>query len=173
MKRNHSKRIALLLAAALLLLALLTACGPAEPTETDAEPAVQTAPPALTLTAGEQTLLLTPRTYEWNYDNSDGTSTGVNADACHPLDALSELETVDAAAAGGAVEIVLEDGMTVTDVNWWDQAETDLANQQPGAGELIAGEPAVYRIPVESGRVYELRMDFGASGNSFYAFAVN
>ena len=155
------------------LLLVFTACGvdnTGEQTDNAAGP--QEAPPRLELYLNEEEspVFLSPRTYEWKIDNGDGTMTGINADAAHPLDVLNELETVDTAKCGGAVEIILGEGMEVTAVSWWDAAETDYDNAQEVSGEVIAANKTVYRLPVEAGRVYEIHADYGDAGDSFYAF---
>ncbi|MBQ1343388.1 MAG: hypothetical protein IIY40_04435 [Firmicutes bacterium] len=159
----------------LVLAAALSACGSGaeEPAEPD-QPAAGEAPPELTLYINEEELLdLPPRTYEWNVDNGDGTWTGVCADAAHPLDARDDLPEVDTSAAWftGTVDILLEEGMEITGVSWWDAEQAGYDDQQEVSGEVLVTDKTVYRLPVAAGRVYEIHVDFGDRGDSFYAFA--
>ncbi|MBQ1342580.1 MAG: hypothetical protein IIY40_00295 [Firmicutes bacterium] len=130
------------------------------------------APPELELYINEEEpfVFLKPGTYEWHIDNGDGTVTGINADAAHPLDVLDELAVVDTTKCV-AVEIILDDGMEVTAVNRWDAAAADYDGQQEVDGEVVAADKTVYRLPVEAGWVYDIHVDFGDRGDSFYAFA--
>ena len=129
-------------------------------------------PPALTLYVNEEEPIvnLAPGTYEWIVDNGDGTMTGVNADAPHPLDVIDDLTTVDTSNCT-AVEIILEEGMEVDAVSWWDAAETDYDDSHAVSGEVVTADKTVYRLPIEAGRVYDIHVDFGEKGDAFYAFA--
>lgn len=176
---KHIKGMMLLLPA-LMLAAVLSSCGAvddaaspdngADITEASGQPE---APPELKLYVNEEeaVVYLAPRTYEWHIDNGDGTMTGINADAPHPLAFPEQLAAVDAAKAGGAVEIILEEGMGVTAVSWWDEAESDYANSHTVEGEVAVANKTVYRLEIEAGRVYDIHVDFGEAGDSFYAFA--
>lgn len=161
----------ILLALIIIVLAVaFSACNvPADaPPQSDAADA----PPELELYVNEEEVpvFLKPRTYEWHIDNGDGTMTGINADAAHPLDALDELAAVDASSSG-AVEVILADGMEITAINRWDAAAADYDSPQEVAGEVITANKTVYRLPVEAGWVYEIHADYGDRGDSFYAFA--
>lgn len=161
----------ILLALIIIVLAVaFSACNvPADaPPQSDAADA----PPELELYVNEEEapVFLKPRTYEWNIDNGDGTMTGINADAAHPLDALDELAAVDASSSG-AVEVILANGMEITAINRWDAAAADYDSPQEVSGEVIAADRTVYRLSVEQGWVYEIHVDFGDRGDSFYAFA--
>ena len=79
---------------ALMIIGLAVAfCACNVPVDTPPEKEVTEAPPELQIYISEEEafVFLKPRTYEWIIDNGDGTMTGVNADAAHPLDALDEL----------------------------------------------------------------------------------
>ena len=161
----------ILLALMIIVLAVaFSACSVPADTPTESETA--DSPPELELYVNEEepVVLLQPRTYQWTIDNGDGTMTGVNADAAHPLDALDELAAV-VTSGSGAVEIILDDGMTVTAINRWDAAAADYDSPQEVSGEVIAADRTVYRLSVEQGWVYEIHVDFGDRGDSFYAFA--
>ena len=158
---------------ALMIIGLAVAfCACNVPVDTPPEKEVTEAPPELQIYINEEEafVFLKPRTYEWIIDNGDGTMTGVNADAAHPLDALDELAAV-VTSGSGAVEIILDEGMTVTAVNRWDAAAADYDSPQEVSGEVIAADRTVYRLSVEQGWVYEIHVDFGDRGDSFYAFA--
>lgn len=60
---------------------LLTGCG-----GRGQEEEVLKQPPVLSLMADQQVLEVAVGTYSWNYDNGDGTSTGIEACGVHPLD---------------------------------------------------------------------------------------
>ena len=161
----------ILLALIIIVLAVaFSACNvPVDaPPESDAADAT----PELELYVNEEEapVFLKPRTYEWNIDNGDGTMTGVNADAAHPLDVLDELAAVDASSSG-AVEIVLAGGMEITAINRWDAAAADYDASREVYGEVVEANKTVYRLPVEAGWVYEIHVDYGVRGDSFYAFA--
>ena len=96
--------------------------------------------------------------------------TGVNADAPHPLDVIDDLTTVDTSNCT-AVEIILEEGMEVDAVSWWDAAETDYDDSHAVSGEVVTADKTVYRLEITAGRVYDIHVDFGEKGDAFYAFA--
>ena len=158
---------------ALMIIGLAVAfCACNVPVDTPPEKDVTEAPPELQIYINEEEafVFLKPRTYEWIIDNGDGTMTGVNADAAHPLDALDELAAVDASTSG-AVEIILAEGMEITAVDRWDTAAADYGSPQQVSGEVVAADRTVYRLPVEAGWVYDIHVDYGVRGDSFYAFA--
>lgn len=161
----------ILLALIIIVLAVaFSACS--VPVNTPPEKDAAEAPPELELYINEEepSVFLKPGTYEWHIDNGDGTVTGINADAAHPLDVLDELATV-VTSGSGAVEIILDEGMTVTAVNRWEASAADCDSPQEVSGEVIAADKTVYRLPVEAGWVYEIHVDYGVRGDSFYAFA--
>ena len=161
----------ILLALMIIVLAVaFSACN--VPAETPPESGAADSPPELELYVNEEepVVLLQPRTYQWTIDNGDGTMTGINADAAHPLDALDELAAVDASTSG-AVEIILTEGMEITAVDRWDTAAADYDSPQQVSGEVVAADRTVYRLPVEAGWVYDIHVDYGDRGDSFYAFA--
>ena len=159
---------------ALIIVALAVAsCACSAPEEAADDTGAGTdAPPSLTLYVNEEepVVYLNPGTYEWIVDNGDGTMTGVNADAPHPLDIRDELAVVDTANCT-AVEIILEEGMEVDAVSWWGAAETDYDDSHAVSGEVVTADKTVYRLPIEAGRVYDIHVDFGDKGDAFYAFA--
>ena len=132
------------------------------------------APPQLKLLLNEDGAVMTlgPTTFQWRHDNGDGTGVGVFSDAAHPLDVLEQLTKVEAAQCDGTVDIVLEEGMEVTSVSWWDMSASDYSAARETAGEIVAGEQTVLRLQVEPGQVYEIHVGYGISGDSFYSFVV-
>ncbi len=55
------------------------------------QPTVLFSPPECTVCLGDNSIQAWQGTASWNYDNGDGTWTGINSDSMHPLDAKGEL----------------------------------------------------------------------------------
>lgn len=132
------------------------------------------APPQLKLLLNEDGAVMTlvPTTFQWRHDNGDGTGVGTFSDAAHPLDVLDQLPALEAVQCDGTVDIVLEEGMEVTSVSWWDMSAPEYTAAREAAGEVVDGEQTVLRLQVEPGRVYEIHVGYGAPGDSFYSFTV-
>lgn len=79
---------------ALVCLCAFASCGagPKDHTNLDnpERDVILTAPPALTVCLGEDSIQAMRGTTSWNYDNEDGTWSGFESDSLHPLDMNSK-----------------------------------------------------------------------------------
>lgn len=100
-------------------------------------------PPRLTVSfGGGDTFDAITGTYGWNYDNGDGTTTGIEADSPHPLDLYEQLTPVETTVP--FVELQFEVSPQSISVRCWD--DTCWGNTQ-----------AVPEDAVVSGNMLELK----------------
>lgn len=146
----------------LLAAVLLTGCAPAA-----GEPLTE--PPALTVSAGGASVEALRGTYTWNYDNGDGSWTGVTADSLHPLDeqALAWTPVLETDAA----EAVLAFGAdpAAVDVRCWSD---DCRGDTDAESRAVSVDGRT--IPLEAGCIYEVHAEWTEArygGDAYYAFA--
>ena len=98
----------------------------AELPESSDEPKEQ--PPALRVSGGSETITALRGTSSWHYLNADGTSTGIESDSVHPLEAKQYMPGLD--MTEGRIEFFFEtmpDEITAEcwPVSEWDNPETE------------------------------------------------
>ena len=137
-------------------------------------------PPALTVRIGAATASATLSTYSWDWPNSDGTRTGVEADGMHPLDMLDHMTPLP---AGDERKLTLRfdlgeltlDRLTI---RRWDVAcAGDPEKYESDFGMMpyqVDGDTVTVDLPDDRGGIFEVHAYFlGEShGDGYYGFCV-
>ena len=155
------------------------------PVQTDA---VLKEPPALTVRWGDKTVEALQGTSSWRYQNEDGTSTGIEADSLHPLQAkeyMTPLELIPTPLSSvDPLQAYLLWNTLPDKVSVYGWAEEDW--EQPTAQKkeipvytlMIDSEPAtepIFSIELQDGNyIYEVIAEWNRAelygGTAFYSF---
>lgn len=160
------------------LVDMTISAGPMQPEDgadhnAPVEPLFYKSAPGLSVQHNGQSVQALPGTSSWQYINPDGTSTGIEADSMHPLDAKEYMPVLP--AVEGKARLVFNtaaDEITVKawPVSQWGNLEAvDEAIQVPVTGEEI--------VLLEGGHIYEVFAkwtrfeEFG--GARYYSFCTS
>ena len=145
--------------------------GTGETNLSSAEPVQpQKSPPALTVTCGGQSTVALSGTYSWQYDNGDGTMTGV--EACGG-GALFELEWMTPLSRNGSESVTLDFAVEPESISvrcWNDEYANDANSYAANYTELTC-ENGTVEIPTDGSYIYEVYAQWGA-GNAYYSFYI-
>ena len=127
-------------------------------------------PPALTVTCGGQSTVALSGTYSWQYDNGDGTMTGV--EACGG-GALFELEWMTPLPRNGSESVTLDFAVEPESISvrcWSDEYAND-ANSYAANYTTLTCENGTVEIPTDGSYIYEAYARWEA-GNAYYSFYI-
>ncbi len=139
----------------------------------NAEDGALTSPPKMTVTYGDTSVEISAGSCSWYWDNKDGTSSGMEADAMHPLQARDYMTPLVLPEGEGPYTIYLEFDVAPTDVSilCWDDWDEDI--EAGKTTKLTRSEErgnGVYEIVVEnSGCIYEITAKY--SGKNYHGTA--
>ncbi len=167
----------------ILLTVLLFGCAlkGTEPAS-QADSAVLTEPPALSISVGSETVLAAQSSYSWIYPNGDGTETGVDACGMHPLEMLDLLTPLPLKGTDAlTLSFALTDDQSLKSLTVCGWRTDDLSkmptyDSQPDLKPLLTRHGAVVTatLPACVNAVYEVHATFDgtAHGDCHYAFCV-
>ena len=138
--------------------------GPSKPTMKE--------PPKLTASFGPgDSFHATTDTYGWNYDNGDGTMTGIQADSPHPLDLMDHLTPLETTV--DTLELQFEVQPQSISVRCWNDSQwgnTGAESQKVSlSGNMLELKEGGYIYEVEATWTGE---NLGAEGSVHYVFYV-
>lgn len=145
----------------------------AELPESSDEPKEQ--PPALRVSGGSETITALRGTSSWHYLNADGTSTGIESDSVHPLEAKQYMPGLN--TTGERVDLffeILPDEVTAVcwDISRWSNTEKALKMMGKKAETVSADKDSLTLLP--GGHIYEITakwdgLEYGGTARySFY-----
>ena len=165
----------------LWLLALMLAAGCAANPPAAGEgsaAAILTKPPALTVRVGENEGTAALSTYSWDWPNSDGTRSGVEADGLHPLDML-EYVTPIFLNDEGTVELRFE-GAAKPDhltIRRWDRSCAGDPSKYESNYDMLSctmeGDTLTAALPDGLGGIFALLILLGIFNGGFGGFGGN
>jgi len=138
--------------------------GPSKPTMKE--------PPKLTVSFGPgDSVQATTGTYGWNYDNGDGTMTGIQADSPHPLDLMDHLTPLETTV--DTLELQFEVQPQSISVRCWNDSQwgnTGAESQKVSlSGNMLELKEGGYIYEVEATWTGE---NLAAEGTVHYVFYV-
>lgn len=136
-------------------------------------PVFHESPPSLTVRHDGQSVAALKGTYSWQYTNPDGTSTGIEADSMHPLDAKEYMPVLP--AVKGAATLVFDTAPDEITVRAWPVSQWgNLDAADDAATVTMSGDEITL---LEDGHIYEVVAkwtrfeEFG--GTAYYSFCTS
>ncbi len=126
-------------------------------------------PPECTVCLGDNSIQAWQGTASWNYDNGDGTWTGINSDSMHPLDAKGELPVLP---VSDVREARLQFAVYPDEISIRCWSDREWGNSSAPA-EALAIDDFTFTLK-EEGCIYEITATWNSAehynGTAIYAF---